>query len=273
MLMKTTLLHAAGFTAISLALATGAAAADKNAAPASTPVGITLVDVTNAGDKFLWRRLGDATGNPLYFYDKDETTGKSSCNDECAKEFPPLLASATAVASGDWSVVARADGAKQWAYQGRPLYRYSGKDPTAEPPGRRGGRAGGPEALSDPASSVNTPKQGWRRAAFTPESTTPTPSGIELQSLAVANGYGFISSTNHMVTYVLKTPPKDTARWAPVYAPAVARPIGDFTLATREDGTTQWAYKGHPLYTFVKDAKAGDTKGEGFGGLWHAARL
>lgn len=41
---------------------------------------------------------------------------------------------------------------------------------------------------------------------------------------------------------------------------------------TRPDGTTQVTYFGHPLYHFVKDAAAGDTKGEGinaFGASWY----
>jgi Secreted repeat of unknown function len=39
----------------------------------------------------------------------------------------------------------------------------------------------------------------------------------------------------------------------------------------RRDGRTQLTYNGHPLYTFIMDKKAGDTKGEavtGFGGRW-----
>jgi predicted lipoprotein with Yx(FWY)xxD motif len=43
--------------------------------------------------------------------------------------------------------------------------------------------------------------------------------------------------------------------------------------AKRSDGTSQVTYHGHPLYGFVMDKKAGDTKGEGltaFGGRWFA---
>lgn len=46
----------------------------------------------------------------------------------------------------------------------------------------------------------------------------------------------------------------------------------DFTKLTRTDGTTQWMYKGWPLYTFVKDTKAGDTVGEGANGVWFVAK-
>jgi Uncharacterized protein conserved in bacteria len=28
-------------------------------------------------------------------------------------------------ASGDWTIVARDDGSKQWAFKGKPVYKYS----------------------------------------------------------------------------------------------------------------------------------------------------
>ncbi len=41
--------------------------------------------------------------------------------------------------------------------------------------------------------------------------------------------------------------------WPPVTAPADAVPIGDWSIATRPDGSLQWSYKGKLLYTNVND--------------------
>lgn len=61
--------------------------------------------------------------------------------------------------------------------------------------------------------------------------------------------------------------------WPALGAAADAKSMGDWTVVTRDDGSKQWAYKGKPLYTFAKDAKAGDTAGEGMGSNnWHVAQ-
>ena len=60
----------------------------------------------------------------LYTFDKDTTPGKSVCNGPCATNWPPLAASADANAQGDWSVITRDDGSRQWAFKGKPLYHW-----------------------------------------------------------------------------------------------------------------------------------------------------
>jgi predicted lipoprotein with Yx(FWY)xxD motif len=62
---------------------------------------------------------------------------------------------------------------------------------------------------------------------------------------------------------------KCAMNWPAAVASADAKPTGDWTIVTRDDGTKQWAYKGMPLYTFAKDTKAGDTTGDGVGKVWH----
>lgn len=67
--------------------------------------------------------LVDDHGMTLYTYAKDKHD-QSVCYGKCAKSWPPLKASTDAKAEGDWSVVGRADGIKQWAYKGKPLYTF-----------------------------------------------------------------------------------------------------------------------------------------------------
>jgi predicted lipoprotein with Yx(FWY)xxD motif len=66
----------------------------------------------------------DAKGMTLYTFDKD-AGGKSACNGPCATNWPPLMATGDAKASGDWTIVTRDDGSKQYAYKGKPLYTWT----------------------------------------------------------------------------------------------------------------------------------------------------
>lgn len=64
-------------------------------------------------------------GMTLYTFDKDAAgSGKSVCNGPCATNWPPLMASATDQASGDFTVITRDDGSKQWAVKGKPVYYW-----------------------------------------------------------------------------------------------------------------------------------------------------
>jgi predicted lipoprotein with Yx(FWY)xxD motif len=50
-------------------------------------------------------------------------------------------------------------------------------------------------------------------------------------------------------------------------AAAGATASGDWTIVTRNDGSKMWAFKGHPLYTFLDDKAAGDVTGDHKDGL------
>ncbi|MRR57607.1 MAG: hypothetical protein EG824_05275 [Deltaproteobacteria bacterium] len=45
----------------------------------------------------------------------------------------------------------------------------------------------------------------------------------------------------------------------------------DFGTITRDDGKKQTTYKKMPLYYFFKDAKPGDTNGQGVNNVWYVA--
>ncbi len=72
--------------------------------------------------------LTGPNGMTLYTYDRDTAgSGKSTCNGPCATNWPPLMAADMDKASGDFSIITRDDGKKQWAQKGKPLY-YWAKD-------------------------------------------------------------------------------------------------------------------------------------------------
>jgi len=73
--------------------------------------------------------LTDTSGKTLYYFMKD-TSGQSACTGTCITTWPPFSADTVTAPSvlnvGDFSSVSRADGMKQTAFMGRPLYYYSG---------------------------------------------------------------------------------------------------------------------------------------------------
>lgn len=75
-------------------------------------------------DTSLGPVLATGDGMTLYTFANDKEPGKSACNGPCAVNWPPLMAQADAVPVGKWSIVTRNDGAKQWAYGGKPLYGW-----------------------------------------------------------------------------------------------------------------------------------------------------
>ena len=62
------------------------------------------------------------------------------------------------------------------------------------------------------------------------------------------------------------------AKWPPVKAADDAKPLGDYSIIVRDDGTRQWADEDRPLYTYVKDTKPGDVNGDFVGGVWHVEK-
>jgi len=76
------------------------------------------------------------TGHSLYTFDNDVAGSETSvCNPPCSNIFPPYLGAAKDTSIGDFTLITRQDGSKQWAHRGRPLYRFYAD----EKPGDKGG--------------------------------------------------------------------------------------------------------------------------------------
>ncbi|HXS65782.1 MAG TPA: hypothetical protein VN767_23255 [Streptosporangiaceae bacterium] len=70
--------------------------------------------------------LTNSKGFTLYLFAPDSPT-KSVCNGSCASYWPPVKAPVTAPGiKGTITTITRADGSKQAAYNGHPLYTYIG---------------------------------------------------------------------------------------------------------------------------------------------------
>jgi len=82
--------------------------------------------MSNAPAKVADGVLTGPNGMTLYTFDKDVAgSSKSVCNGPCATNWPPLMATETDQPSGDFTVITRDDGRKQWAFKGKPLHFWS----------------------------------------------------------------------------------------------------------------------------------------------------
>lgn len=101
------------------------------------------------------------------------------------------------------------------------------------------------------AENTQSPKFAWQCTEAKPNATNDSQSGIGERPEI---GFKFIKSC--------------LDKFPPYVADASAMPVGDFTIATRPDGTRQWAYKGFPLYTSIKDHGPGElnSASRNFGG-------
>lgn len=78
-----------------------------------------------AGPQVAAGKITTKDGFTLYVFDNDVVgSGKSACTGPCEGVHPPYLATPGEVAREPWSFAVRGDGSRQWAYKGRPLYRF-----------------------------------------------------------------------------------------------------------------------------------------------------
>ncbi|MEQ1866757.1 MAG: hypothetical protein ABL996_19140 [Micropepsaceae bacterium] len=78
----------------------------------------------NPAGEWIYRKFPSLM--PLYTYGGDiPGSGKSTCNIGCIGPWPPVRAEAADTPVGNWTIIDRTDGRRQWAYKGHPVYmRY-----------------------------------------------------------------------------------------------------------------------------------------------------
>lgn len=222
----------------------------------------------------------------VYTYDKD-TAEKSACDVTCTRTWKPVLAPQTARAQGEWSLLERSAGVRQWVFRGKPLYTYV------------------PDVRTWSLEGSDVP--GWHNvytqtapaapASFTVQDT------IVGQVLADRRGmtiYIYICgddsqdqlSCDHpedTQTYRLAMcgggdPVKCQQNWPYVLADKHEKSLnrtwsviqidpktGHRAAPDQADALSVWAYRDRPVYTYASDRRPGDVFGDGTG-EWRGQR-
>lgn len=238
-------------------------------APMVAPGGV-MARLTRVG-----RVLMTDQGKTLYTF-PPESPKKIACIGPCLERWKPLTAPAVAEEIGDWRVVNRPDGLRQWVHRGRPLYTYTGDVRFAELNG--------------------LDHEGWQAAVLQPP--LPAPPGITRQVtadgdvFADANGktlysWGCVEEADDRAfcdvpgasqAYrrgICGPPEICISTWRPVPAPADAKPVGrtwsvitidptgayQYQAPGQTEGLRVWAYRGRPVYTYAGDEEPGDING------------
>lgn len=259
----------------------------------ATPAGITLQPLGRdqgygfgGGSASGRERLVFATpeGLTLYTYENDTPGKASTCNSDCARDWPPALAPDRPKLFGPWSVIKREGGERQWAYKGRPLYTSSkdidpgswyGNSPANDGPRRK--NAAGQMVGRDPNYLGNggRPREGvrenqlpedWKIAELLPVKDMKLPVGFAVKEVQDALGVVLVDWRKRTLYTFDGDPNKDfrpDTPWEPAEAPQLSQRVGDFGLIVRNDGRRQWTYKGKGLYTYAPDLEESYADGIG----------
>ena len=199
--------------------------------------------------------LTDDKGMTLYYYTLD-TNGQSACYGGCEKAWPVFYAASLSVSdplmSSDFGTITRTNGSKQSTYKGWPLY-YWVQD---KKPGDMSG-----EGVHKAWYVLTVP-------AYTVMIGTNKAVGNYLVDGSGNTLYWFTKDSANMSACS-----GDCLKAWPAFAPdsfvvPSALNAADFSTITRTDGAKQAAYKGYPLYYWVKDKMHGELTGQNVGKVW-----
>jgi predicted lipoprotein with Yx(FWY)xxD motif len=236
----------------------------------------------------------DPRGRTLYTWDKDPA-GKATCVDVCAAAFQPFLGASDSRPLGDWSLIERGKGTRQWALKGKALYTFvKDVDPGSvrgESPANTGaprknglgilvgggfrGEFHGDEHSKDPFPSD------WKPALLYPIEDIQLPAGVQVKEIPDAAAFGLVDHRGYTLYEFLGGERSEAERcalswckdWHPFIAAQLAEPIGDFSPVERSDGIRQWAYKKRLLYTYALDLAPGYANGVGVDQRWGLAAV
>jgi predicted lipoprotein with Yx(FWY)xxD motif len=230
------------------------------------------------GDTPLGKILVGDFGLTLYMFKKD-SNGSSSCYDQCAIAWPPLLTKDKPQA-GDGAeamllgTTTRKDGTTQVTYKGMPLYYYAKDKAAGDVIGQDVGSAWyvlAPDgSVIDMKNAASAATPAMSAGEVVTVNVTKTSLGQILVDAKGMTLYMFANDANgESACY-----DQCAKNWPPLMVPEKATAgtgIDASLLGTtkRKDGSLQVTYKGMPLYLFAKDNATGDVLGQGVGSVWY----
>ena len=230
------------------------------------PAGIGVGNVADANG----HSLIDSSGFPLYVFDGDvgRDAAPNPCGAKsCLDKWEPFPAPFLGRNLGEFSVVERSDGIRQWVFKGRPLFTFTGDVELGDATGR-----GVDERIEvamvaryfkpDVVEIRSNPQHGGYLTTSDGKTlyARDTIKYMGLGNHAARGGAKGVPAVGRSIgAQGCDGPCLDL--WTPLAAPADAEPWGDWSVLTREDGTKQWAYQSYGLYSYAGDVEAGDIYG------------
>src|SRR6266545_4731829 len=137
-----------GVAALVLAACGGSSYGGNSSPSKSTPAPAATSTVISAKSSSLGTFLVDAKGRTLYLWDADHGA-MSTCNGECAQDWPPLTTkgaakAGTGVKASLLGTSKRSDGTQEVTYAGHPLYYFAGDTAAGQTTGQGSGAFGAP---------------------------------------------------------------------------------------------------------------------------------
>lgn len=220
------------------------------------------------GTTSLGRVLTGEGGKTLYFFSND-ADGKANCAGNCLTNWPvffketPTLS--TDLTTTDFTTVTRADGSKQTAYKGWPLYYFKNDSKAGDVLGENVGNVW---QVAKPDYTVQIASQqlvGLDGKSYTFDQKEGTGNSLYLTDNAGRTLYTFANDKKNKNNYT-RADLSNNATWPIVEVASIGEipstlTKSDFGTITAV-GKTQLTYKGWPLYYFGNDqGQRGSTKG------------
>jgi predicted lipoprotein with Yx(FWY)xxD motif len=212
---------------------------------------------------------------------------KSMCDVKCAQVWNPVVAPELARPKGEWSILERSPGVRQWVFRGKPLYTYaldsgSWSQEGSDVPGWSNvfTQVPGPypeiftvqdtlsgQVLADPQGmTIYTYVCGDDSAD---QLACDHPDDTQVYRLAMCGGGDAETCLRHW-PYVEAgdVAIKSSGAWSVV---SIDPQTGHFAADEQPDALRVWAYRDRPVYTYGKDQRPGDVHGAGTG-EWRGQR-